>query len=60
MPEKQRPLHYFVVVRAKRNQQDLAIFLDFFLNKTSIPLKLVVATHLIGCLSAHIQRAFAE
>ena len=28
MPEKKRPLNYLVVVLAKRNQQDQALFLD--------------------------------
>ena len=40
MPEKQRPLKLFLVVLAKRDQQDLAIFLNFF-NITIIPFTLV-------------------
>ena len=38
MPEKQRPLNCFLVFLAKRNQQDLAIFLgSLFLVKQLLP-----------------------
>ena len=40
MPEKQRPLKLFLVVLAKRDQQDLAIFINFF-NIAIIPFTLV-------------------
>ena len=40
MSEKKRPLNCVLVVLAKRNQQDLAMFLIVF-NKTIIPLALV-------------------
>ena len=33
MPEKLRPLNCLLLVLAKRNQQDIAIFLDSFLIK---------------------------
>ena len=41
MPEKYRPLNCLVVVIAKRSQQDQAIFLDLFFNKTIILLTIV-------------------
>ena len=47
MREKQRPLNCLLVLLAKRNQQDLAIFLIVF-NKTIIPLALVGYEMIIG------------
>ena len=41
MPEKKQPLNCLLVVLAKQNQQDLAIFCDIVFKKTIIPLVLV-------------------
>ena len=62
MPGKQRRLNCFLVVLAKRNQQDLAIFLIVFIYSTRAcwiwdDYSQLDTEHLVGYLSSHIQHA---